>query len=46
MNTGQIIAQIRAIATPEDMDRVDALIWAEEGTMPPEVQQALMEKLR
>lgn len=28
------------------MDRVDSLIRAEEGTMTPEVQQALLEKLR
>ena len=46
MNTKEVIEQIRAITTPDDMDRVDALIRDEEGTMPPEVQQALMEKLR
>ena len=46
MDTNMIIEQIRAIATPEDMDRVSTLIRAEEGTMPPEVQVALLEKLK
>ncbi|GAB3643820.1 hypothetical protein [Spirosoma arcticum] len=46
MNTTAIIEQIRAITTLDDMDRVDALIRTEEGSMAPEVQQALLEKLR
>lgn len=46
MDTKEIIRQIRAVVTPEDMDRVDALIRRKEGTMPLEVQQALIEKLR
>ena len=46
MNTQEIVTQIRAVVTPEDMDRVDALIRSGEGSMAPEVQQALIEKLR
>jgi len=41
-----VTKQIRAIATPEDMDSVSALIRAEEGTITPEVQEALLEKLK
>lgn len=46
MDTKVIIEQVRAIATTEDMDRVSTLIRAEEGTMAPEVQEALLEKLK
>lgn len=46
MDTTVIVDQIRAIATPDDMERVEALIRAEGGIMSPEVQQALVEKLK
>lgn len=46
MDTNMIIEQIRAVATPEDMDRVSASIRAKEGKMAPEVQVALLEKLK
>ncbi|RYC69738.1 hypothetical protein [Spirosoma sordidisoli] len=46
MNTQDIINQIRAIATAEDMHRVDQLIRSQPGPMAPEVQQALLEKLK
>lgn len=45
MKTNELIAQIRAIASPEDMERVSALIRSMPGKMAPQVQSALLEKM-
>lgn len=45
MDTQQMIAQIKAIDSVEDMERVAALIRSQPGQMAPEVQQALLDKL-
>ncbi|MFD2937103.1 hypothetical protein [Spirosoma flavum] len=45
MNTQELIIQIKAIATEEDMNTVAILIQAQPGQMAPEVQSALLEKL-
>lgn len=45
MQTAHLIAEIYAIETPEDIERVDALIRDTPGPMAHEVQEALMHKL-
>ncbi len=45
MENAAIIEQIKAINSPEEMERVAALIRARPGQMAPEVQAALLDKL-
>jgi len=46
MDTQHIISQIEAVSTLEDMTRVEALIQEQPGKMIPEIQTALLNKLK